>query len=141
MITSLYASLLAILFLILSIHVIKARRHYQVALGHSQEDELQKRIRAQGNFIEYTPLFLIMLLLAELNQLYTIAIHTFGIAFLLGRILHSYGLTRQEVYEEGKLVKGGSLRVRGMQTTFGCLGLLAIILSIQYIWIHLRSII
>ena len=33
-----------------------------ISLGESGDDFLQRKIRAHGNFIEYAPIFLIMLL-------------------------------------------------------------------------------
>jgi uncharacterized membrane protein YecN with MAPEG domain len=46
-----------------------------------------------GNFTEYTPTFLILLLLAELGGATFWFLHLMGASFLLGRVLHAYGLS------------------------------------------------
>ena len=63
MIISFYAAILALLFVALSVYVILGRAKYKVLIGEGTSPDMLRRIRAQGNFIEYTPLFLILLLL------------------------------------------------------------------------------
>lgn len=129
---SLYAALLALMLIALSINVIKNRRRIGVALGDDNNHEMRRHIRAHGNFIEYTPLFLLMLALAEYNGLSVYAIHAFGLLFLAGRLSHAYGLIRGEKYEDGKLQDGVRYRVRGMIATFASLGLLSALLLFEY---------
>ena len=69
MTTSLYAALLALMFLWLSINVVKGRRQFRVAMGHSDSFDVLRRMRAQANFAEYAPFFLLLLALAEYNHL------------------------------------------------------------------------
>ena len=63
--TPLYAALAALILIMLSINVIRGRRLFSAALGDGAGPEMTRRIRAQANFIEYTPIFLIMLGFAE----------------------------------------------------------------------------
>jgi uncharacterized membrane protein YecN with MAPEG domain len=65
MITSLYTALLALILIFLSIKIIQNRRSSKISLGENGDDFLQRKIRAHGNFIEYTPIFLIMLLFCD----------------------------------------------------------------------------
>ncbi len=114
MISSLYAALLALLIVWLSIRVIKLRRTKKVRLGDGGEPELQTAIRAQGNATEYIPISLILLVLLELNEAHSVLLHSGGIAVLVGRLVHARGLLT------------GSLRHRalGMQVTiFTIIGL------------------
>ena len=67
-ITALYAGLLALLFLALSINVIRYRRGEQVSLGDGGKRKLARGIRAHGNFAEYVPLVLVLMSIAELSQ-------------------------------------------------------------------------
>lgn len=132
MASSLYAALLGIILIILSVKVIKRRRKQKVAIGDLGEEILQRLGRAQGNFSEYSPLFLIMLAMAEYQQLSVWAIHLIGTAFVIGRISHAYGLIYAEQGEE-VLKANYKFRVFGMMMTFISLGILSSILIIQYV--------
>ena len=57
-----YVALAAIILRTLSINVIVERRKNKVSIGDDGNRTLLRRIRAQGNFIEYTPIFLISLI-------------------------------------------------------------------------------
>ena len=73
MISTLFTSLLAIWLLILSARVIALRGASFLkffAFNNFGEKALSRSVRAQGNFIEYTPFFLILLFIAEFNGLY-----------------------------------------------------------------------
>ena len=59
-VTSLIASVLTIFFVKLSFAVIALRRKNRVALGTGGQEELERAIRAQGNFAEYVPISLIL---------------------------------------------------------------------------------
>lgn len=55
-ITSLYASLLALIYLFLSVRVVLSRTTHNVSLGTPEKvTELTKKIRVHGNFSEYIP--------------------------------------------------------------------------------------
>jgi len=116
MISSLYASLLTLLVVWLSLNVIKLRQSKQVSLGDGGEAELQIAIRAQGNATEYIPISLILLILLELNKVHIAFVHAAGVAILTGRIFHARGL----------LTENSGLRVLGMQITLFYLIVLAL---------------
>jgi len=117
-ITGLYASLLAVVFFVLTIGVVKQRRANAVSLGDGTVDELQKAIRAHGNFIEYVPICLILLAIAELNTNLVVLLHVAGAVLLAGRLLHAYGIVKSS---------GASKpRIFGMLCTF----LVMLVLSI-----------
>jgi hypothetical protein len=133
MITSFYAALLAIIMIFLSVKIIINRKSSKIPLGFANpgfdgDDFLQRKIRAHGNFIEYTPIFLIMLLLVELAGLNKYFIHFFGLIFFVGRLTHAYGIMIAE-----KKNKNFLFRQAGMFCTFFCLSSLALILLIQFI--------
>ena len=92
------------------------------------DDFLHRKIRAHGNFIEYAPIFLIMLMLVEINGLDKYFIHFFGIIFISGRALHAYGIVVAEVRARNFL-----FRQAGMFCTFFCLSSLALILFFQFV--------
>lgn len=107
MISSVYASVLALWIVLLSLRVIRLRRSKRIRLGDGGDPEMQAAIRAQGNSTEYVPIALILLFLLEFNSGNYLIIHMAGIALVTGRILHY------------KALKDNNLRLRvlGMQCT------------------------
>ena len=91
-ITAVYAALLGLLVVLLSLVVIKLRRSLRVGIGDGGNRDLQRAIRVQGNATEYIPLFLILLAAFELNHGAPIFLHTMGTVFFIGRMLHAWGL-------------------------------------------------
>jgi len=79
MITSLYASLLALLVVRLSLSVIKLRRKNRIIVGDGGNEELQLAIRTHANALEYIPITLLLLLTLELNGAPKILIHILGL--------------------------------------------------------------
>lgn len=120
MIVSLYAALLAIMYIQLSFRVIKIRRAAKVSLGDGNNPELISAIRSHGNFIEYVPLALILLFLLEYQGLSSHYCHAIGILLVLSRVFHSYALTENTL----------KIRVIGMALTFIVLALCAFLLLI-----------
>ncbi|GAB2883858.1 MAPEG family protein [Microbulbifer echini] len=92
-ITALYTSLCAILILYLAGRVVQFRRTKRVGIGTGDDRCNEVRVRVHANAVEYTPIALLLLLVAELGGLPDIWLHGFGIAFLLSRVFHAYGLT------------------------------------------------
>jgi uncharacterized membrane protein YecN with MAPEG domain len=93
-ITAFYAGLLAMLFLYLSALVIANRRNKKISLGDGGDRHFLQFIRAHGNFSEYVPLVLVMLLIAEINGTNDVMLHLIGLTLLFGRLIHSFGLRR-----------------------------------------------
>ena len=72
MITGTYAAVLALLLVILSFRVIAIRGTPALkwcAFGNNGEEGLARAIRAHGNSIENAPIFLILMLVAEMGGL------------------------------------------------------------------------
>ena len=91
-VTMLYAALLGILLVMLSWGVSKVRLRERVSLGAGDVSDLESAIRAHGNFIEYVPFALILLMLAESTATPTWLLHALGGSLLAGRLLHAYGI-------------------------------------------------
>ena len=91
-ISAFYAGLLGVVYLYLSVLVVKNRRELKIGLGDGGDRHFRQLIRAHGNFSEYVPLVLILMVVAELNHSNSIALHVTGNALLFGRLLHAYGL-------------------------------------------------
>lgn len=118
-ITAFYASLLAFLFLLLSARVIAQRREARVEIGHGESAELLRRSRVHANFAEYVPIGLLLLAFAESLKAPSVALHGLGAAFVAGRYIHAYALSRTP-----HVLK---LRVMGMWLTLGTIGVAALV--------------
>lgn len=92
--TTFYAGVLGLFYVALSFRVIGLRRKYKIGINHGQEKELARAIRVHGNFAEYVPLALFLILLLELNQTADWLLHIFGSMLFIGRILHALGLDK-----------------------------------------------
>jgi len=109
-----YVALSAFVLYKISINVISERRKNKISFGDDGNRTLMRRIRAQGNFIEYTPIFLISLIGIEWIgyekniPYYLIYVHILGIIFILGRIFHAISLYQKKI----------SFRRIGMRITF-----------------------
>lgn len=125
-ITCLYAGLFGLFLLALSIRVIIERLKNQVAIFNDNDYGLGLVIRAHGNFTEYTPMVLILMLVSELSSASNWFLHSIGLTFLISRISHAYGLLVLE-QKDKKDIRG---RRYGMILTF----LVLIINSVYLIW-------
>ena len=76
---ALYVGLFGILLIVLSLRVSFVRRDARVALGDGDNELLRRRIRAHSNFVEFVPIALLLLMLAEHTGLGSLLIHLFGI--------------------------------------------------------------
>ena len=91
MVTGLYTALLAILLVVLSFRVIALRGapYFRwFAFGHNDNVGLKRAIRGHSNLIEYAPIFLLLMLTAELNGLSANALHNYGFLFFFARMMH-----------------------------------------------------
>lgn len=119
-----YASLLVLLFIFLSVRVVRVRRSLQVSIGDAGDKRLLRVIRVQQNFAEYVPIALLLLLALELQVFYPWALHLFGAALLVGRLLHAYGVSQAK--EQLRF------RIAGMACTFAVMLLAAAILIYRF---------
>ncbi|MEC7644180.1 MAPEG family protein [Idiomarina sp.] len=92
-ITSLFAGILALIYVVLSVRIIQLRWRHRVGIGTNKVEELQRAVRAHGNFIEYVPLMLLMLALIEFNGVGSTWIYALGSALTIARIAHAVGLS------------------------------------------------
>jgi len=98
-ITAFYAGLLGLLLLALSYLVARQRLRKKVSTGDGGHPALAGAIRAHGNFTEYVPLGLILILLTEVTGQGDLTTHLLGAGLVVGRLLHAYGLS---TYPQGK---------------------------------------
>jgi len=100
-VTPLYAGLLAILFLVLSIRVVQLRGT-GISLGDGGNPAMLRRIRGHANFAEYVPLILLMMAMLELSKFSIYLLHAMGITLFVARLLHAYALSFTEKFKFGR---------------------------------------
>jgi len=91
-VTSVYAALLALLYLALSAWVSAGRTRLKVMLGDGGDANLLARIRAHANFAEYVPLILILVALLEGRRTSIYIIHALLFTLLVARLAHPIGI-------------------------------------------------
>jgi len=99
---ALYAALNLLLAPILMYRVGQVRLGKKINLGDGGDALMLSRIRAHGNFTENAPLALLGLLGLALMEANPIALHIFGAAFFIGRILHAMGMAGS--FGQGRLI-------------------------------------
>lgn len=72
----------------------RVRLAAKVSIGDGGNPQLQTRMRAQANFVEYTPFFLILLGLIELAHGPATWLWLVAIVYILARIAHAFGMDR-----------------------------------------------
>jgi uncharacterized membrane protein YecN with MAPEG domain len=112
-ITSIIASALTIIFVRLSFAVIRLRRKNKVGLGSGGHEELERAIRAQGNFAEYVPFGLMLIACLEINGAPWWLVAVPGMTLIAGRLIHARGINMPP--------PDFSQRVLGMKFTFNTL--------------------
>lgn len=90
--TAIYAVVLALMTLALAFRVVAFRRRDRVGLGDDGSRDLRIAMRAHANFVEYAPLFLVLLFVAEINGVPVNWLHGIGMVFVLGRFAHAWGM-------------------------------------------------
>ena len=113
LITSIIASVLTIIFIKLSFAVIGLRRKNKVGLGSGGYDDLERAIRAQGNFAEYVPFGIILIACLELNGAPWWLVVIPGVVLIIGRLIHAKGINMPP--------PDFRKRVLGMKLTFNTL--------------------
>lgn len=104
-ITLLYGSLLALILLGLSIRIVLLRRRHRVGIGVGEVRPLERAVRVHGNFCEYVPIALILLLLLDLAPAVSDwVVHVLGAMLVIGRIAHAIGLNQSAGTSSGRVL-------------------------------------
>ena len=110
LVTAIIAAVLTAIFIKLSFAVIGLRRKNKVGLGSGGHEDLERAIRAQGNFAEYVPFGILLIACLELNGAPWWLVTIPGITLIIGRLLHIEGINTPP--------PDFSKRVLGMKFTF-----------------------
>ena len=121
-----YAAVLVLIFVLLSVRVIQMRAFAKIGIGHGNNPVMERRIRVHGNFAEYVPLALLLLLCMELQSQSRILIHVLCIALIAARVVHAIGVT--------PVKENFPMRVASVLTTFAVLIVASVMLL--YVAVH-----
>ncbi len=91
-VTAALAAAFAVIMVLLSALTSMRRAALRVTHGDAGDETLRRRIRAHGNFTEYTPLALVLLLLVELAGTSFAWTAALAISLFLARLLHAVGM-------------------------------------------------
>jgi uncharacterized membrane protein YecN with MAPEG domain len=123
----LYAALLAIMFVVLSIRTIRQRRKLKIGLGDAGNKDMQRAMRVHANFAEYVPLCLLMIYWVEQSGVYAWFVHALCTVLIVGRLSHAYGVSQQR--------ENFRFRIAGMSLTFAVL----IACAVHLLWVAVKS--
>lgn len=90
--TALYAVPLGAIYLGLWMDIARTRGAMKVSIGDAGDTTLLLRIRRHGNFVEWVPMVLIMMMLGEGLGAPALYLHVSGALLLLGRLVHPFWL-------------------------------------------------
>ena len=121
-VTPLYAGLLVLWFLVLSVRVVRIRQR-GIAFGDNGDVDIARVVRAQANFAEYVPLALLMMGFLEVTRFSIYLLHALGITLLVARLMHGAALSFGWQLSFG--------RVTGATLTFGVLLIEAVLCVYQ----------
>ena len=91
-ITTLYALPLIAIFFPLWIGVSSIRSKLNCSIGDNGDKNLLFAIRKHGNFIEWVPFTLILMVIAEAQGTGAMWLHSAGSLLVIGRLAHPFGL-------------------------------------------------
>ena len=121
----LYAALLALLFIVLSVRTLRLRHGLRIAVGDAGDERMLRAMRVHANFAEYVPLCLFLLYLLEAQGAAAWYLHVLGACLLAGRLVHAFGVSH--VRENFRY------RIVGMTLTLGVLLTAAIGLLLRWV--------
>ena len=126
LVTPLLAAIFGLMFVVLSLAVVRHRFNQRVILGDGENIDLRVAIRVHANFIEYVPLALILLWCLEAvlfdNSGFVLIM---GVVLLLARFIHVIGMR----YPKQWMI----LRQLGMVGTFS----VYLVVSLRILWHYL----
>jgi len=100
---ALWTGLTLLFILVLSMRISAGRRRLKVSVGDGGHPALLATTRAFGNAIEYIPVALVAL--AVVAVFYSApVVHALGGAFLLGRVLHAWGMAQVKQPAAGRML-------------------------------------
>ncbi|GHC44036.1 MAPEG family protein [Neogemmobacter tilapiae] len=120
-VTPIYALPLALIFLVLWFRVSSIRSATGVSFGDAGNVQILHRVRQHGNFMEWVPFVLILMILAEVMGAPALYLHIGGALLLIGRIVHPFGLKADNAAHPLRII-GNSANLLAVLNLMVCLG-------------------
>jgi uncharacterized membrane protein YecN with MAPEG domain len=114
------AAVFSLLMVLLSVQISLRRVALKTTHGDAGDATLRKRIRAHGNFIEYAPLALLVLLLVELSGAARGDTWILAVGFVVARALHAAGM----LFTRGPALRGIAMLVQHASFIYGAVVLI-----------------
>ena len=128
-ITALYGAIFAIFALALSFRAGGFRGETGISLLHGDPVnwELAERVRRHQNFLEYVPMFVILMGLIEINGGSASFLYVVGALMIIVRVAHAIGLKHDDMSHIGR--------------TIGAAGtaLITLVSAIYVLWLVIRA--
>lgn len=121
--SAVFAGVIAVLMLFLAYRVSTFRLKYKKGMGHNEDPDFEAAVRAHGNLVEYAPIALILLVVGELNGVNIQVIYWVGLVFVVGRLLHAWGMVKG---------RGGTHTARLLGSVFSWLAIL--VMAVIVVW-------
>lgn len=96
-ITALTCAVLVLLLTALSLQISRLRIRYKQSFGSGGHKDLQVAIRAHGNTLEQSVVFVLLLLILELMRPGAAVIAWAGSVFVVARLLHSVAIFQRKL--------------------------------------------
>lgn len=93
---SLYAGLLTLIGVWLTLHVGRKRGQLGISIGDGGNPKMVRAMRGQANFVESVPLALVLILATALLGAPSWVVHLLGIPLVIGRVLHALHFTADD---------------------------------------------
>ena len=121
MVSTLVTSIIGLWLLVLSARVIALRGVTFLkflSFNNYGDEALTRSIRSQGNLIEYAPIFLMLIFIAEYNGAHPHMLYLSSTLFIVARLMHGIAF--------GFMQYSRFLRVGGTLLTFLCILIIAV---------------
>ena len=129
-IVPIYAAIFGFIYIYLAFRVIGQRRAFRVAIGHGGHARLERIQRVHGNFSEYVPFSLLLLMFVEVQGFPGWLVQALCGALVAARVLHAWCVSQDQedirfrrvamgttfaviAIASGVLLVGGLLRATG----------------------------
>ncbi|MFT5573462.1 MAG: putative membrane protein YecN with MAPEG domain [Cryomorphaceae bacterium] len=126
-ITPLFAALFGLIYIVLSLGVVRVRMGEKISLGQGSSAELEIAVRIHANFSEYVPLSLLLLWFLESISFNSTLVFYLGCTLLIARLAHVVGMNNAKQFM--------LLRQLGVVGTIGVI----LVTSIALLWWYLPA--
>ena len=117
-ITLFYVSFFAIFSLVLSFGAgsFRGKTGVSILYGDPVNMELAEKVRRHQNFLEYVPLFLLLIGFLEANGASSMFLYVVGDLMIIARIAHAIGLKHDNMGHIGRLIGAGGTALTTLVT-------------------------